>query len=947
MQTEQAFRFGEFQLLKQRRLLLENDRAVRLGSRALDLLTALLEHAGDIVSKEALMAYAWPTAVVEETSLRFHLSSLRKALGDGQQGRRFIANVSGRGYCFVAPVQRLQQASDTDAPTKNSAHNLPVRLTRIIGRSDLIQRMAHLLSERRFVTIAGPGGMGKSTLAMAVCEDVLPHYPDGVWFVDLSPLSDGALAVGALATALGISVDESDPMRRVGEFLKEKRLLIFLDNCEHLIDAAAALAENLLASGRQVHVLTTSREPLSACGEWLQRLPPLEVPARSNPSDPSVSSVPVTAAQALASSAVQLFVERATASQDSFELTDQDAPGVVDICRQLDGMPLAIELAAAHINAFGVSGLLAQMERRLPLGGQVRRAGPRRHQTLRALLDWSFDLLSTPDQRLLGRLAVFTGPFTMDAAMAVCADPQRRGPEILLGMESLASKSLVLVLPRAGEMHYRLLDTTRSYAMERLEAMGEQGTLRERQAHYLCEVMAQAERDWTVLGRAEWIATYSPFVDDVRAVLDWTFTTPEGALAAVRLTSLFFTMANALSFQSELQQRLEWAMERYSALGVQEPALEFRLCALTSLSLTLASGPNARADALLTRARALADQMAAPQQQVEAIHQLFSAAVYAGNSALARIHADALSERATRCTDVAVALAADRAQAHVSLLMGELAAARRLMERVMRYPMLQMPAGPPYPMSQSVSMRMLLARVLWLEGLAEQALDVAQQAQQLSASENTFSQGLVMSWAICPVALWTGDLQQARAAIERLKQDALRYDFALQGSYADEYERVLGHRSGAPVETSVAGDRAQGRGRVSVSGPLADFMATLGEAFLSDVAVARMESGQAPWCAPEVLRSLGERARAAGRDDEAVSFFERSLGMARQQGALAWELRAASSMARLFRDQGRPAQGKDLLRTVFERFTEGFETADLMAAARLLGELDPAARPHS
>lgn len=938
MQTEQAFKFGEFRLLRSRRLLLENNRTVRLGNRALDLLTALLERAGDIVSKEALMAHAWPSTVVEETSLRFHLSSLRKALGDGQQGRRFITNVSGRGYCFVAPVERLHLSSDTDAADPPSTHNLPLRLTRIIGRADLIQRMARLLSQRRLVTIAGPGGMGKSTLAMAVCEDVLPHYPDGVWFVDLAPLSDGSLVVGALATALDIPVDESDPMRSVGEYLKEKHLLILLDNCEHLIDAAAVLAERLLTSGRKVHVLTTSREPLSACGEWLQRLPPLDVPASSD------SSAPVTAARALASSAVQLFVERAAASQDSFELTDREAPGVVEICRKLDGMPLAIELAAAHIGAFGVSGLVAQMDDRLPLGGPARRAGPRRHQTLRALLDWSFDLLSTPDQWLLGRLAVFAGPFTMEAAMAVCAGPQTQGPDIPLGIESLASKSQVMVLPKAGEMHYRLLATTRAYAMERLEAMGEQDELRRRQAHYLCGVMAQAERDWTVMGRADWMATYSPFVDDVRAVLEWEFATPEGALAAVRLTSLFFTLAHALSFQSELQQRLERAMERYSALGAQEPALEFRLCALTSLSLTLSSGPNARADSLLARAREIADQMAAPQQQVEAIHQLFSAAVYAGDSALARTYAEALSALATRCADAAVALAADRAKAHVCLLLGDLRGAKRLIERVMRYPALQMPAGPPYPMCQMVSMRMLLARVLWLEGLAEQALDVAQQAQALSASENTFSQGLVMSWAICPVALWTGQLEQARAAIERIKQDALRYDFALQGSYADEYERVLNHRTGASARTPDVETGVVARKRVGGSGPLADFMATLGESFLSDEAVTRMESGRAPWCAPEILRSLGERARAARRDDEAASFFEHSLAIARQQGALAWELRTATSMARLLRDQGRSAQGHDVLRAVFERFTEGFATADLLEAAALLRELDPASR---
>ncbi len=318
--SDQALTFGPFRLHRARKQLLEGDKPVRLGSRALDLLIALVERAGEVVSREELEACVWPSTIVEETSLRVHISALRKALGDGHGGARFIANVPGRGYCFVAAVARPHETPmpDAIASAHRPPHNLPARLSPMIGRSAAVDALTRLLHEHRFVTVTGPGGMGKTTVALAVADDLLAEYEHGVRFVDLSPIVDPLLLPSTVATALGISVSSHDPLSALSAFLNDRNMLIVLDGCEHVIEAAASLAEKLLRVAPGISVLTTSREPLNAEGEWAYRLSSLETPPASEH---------LTAAQALTFAAIELFVQRATGIADGFELSRRRRAG--------------------------------------------------------------------------------------------------------------------------------------------------------------------------------------------------------------------------------------------------------------------------------------------------------------------------------------------------------------------------------------------------------------------------------------------------------------------------------------------------------------------------------------------------------------------------------------------------------------------------------------------
>jgi DNA-binding winged helix-turn-helix (wHTH) protein len=315
--AERTISFGPFCLLPAQQLLLEGEAPVRLGSRAFDILTALVESPGELVSKNDLIARIWPNTFVDENTLRVHVAGLRRALGDGQPGRRYLANVPGRGYRFVAPVS----LSDPERPrVQRSAvaaqtHNLPVLQSRAVGRAEVIGTLLDQLPKRRFITIVGGGGIGKTTVALAVAEAFLPLYEDGVRFVDLAPVNDPQFVPKALGTALGLTVHTEDAVSRLSDFVRNKRMLVVLDSCEHVVEAAAVLAEQLLAGAPGVHILATSREPLRAEGERIHRLPPLDSPG---------ASTGITAAEALAFPAVRLFVERAAAILDGFELSDGD-----------------------------------------------------------------------------------------------------------------------------------------------------------------------------------------------------------------------------------------------------------------------------------------------------------------------------------------------------------------------------------------------------------------------------------------------------------------------------------------------------------------------------------------------------------------------------------------------------------------------------------------------
>jgi predicted ATPase/DNA-binding winged helix-turn-helix (wHTH) protein len=534
-----AISFGPFRLIAAQRLLLEGDKPVRLGSRAFDILAALVERAGEVVGKDELIARAWPQTFIEESNLKLQVSTLRRALGDGRGGNRYVVTIPGRGYNFVSPV-RIEEPSWLPLPPAIAAagmHNLPLAVTRMIGRDVAVAAVVSRLSRERLVTIVGPGGVGKTTVASAVAERMSTAWDHGVWLVDLGPLGDPRLVPSTVATVLGLELRAEDPIAELIAGLREKRMLLLLDSCEHVIDAAAGLAAAVLAGAPGVKILATSREPLGVAGERGYRLGPLGIPQPSSR---------LTAAEAAAFPAVQLFVECVTAIVEDFALTDANAALVVEICRRLDGLPLAIEFAAPRVEVLGVEGVAARLKGSLPLLGAGRRTAVPRQRTMRAVVDWSYGLLTEDERRFFVALSVFSGGFTVEAAAAVVMNAPTQRLDAINRLADLVAKSLVAVDVSGTEPRFRLLDTTRAYVIEKLDESGEREQLAHRHATYYRDLFARAEGDATARPAGEWVAHYAREADNLRAALDWAFSPGGDSSIAVALTAAAFAARQLL-----------------------------------------------------------------------------------------------------------------------------------------------------------------------------------------------------------------------------------------------------------------------------------------------------------------------------------------------------------------------------------------------------------------
>jgi len=565
-------RFDRFELYPAERLLLADGVPVPLGARAFDLLVQLSDSPGTLILKDDLLASVWQGLVVEENNLQVQVSTLRKILGPGA-----LATIPGRGYRFNLPVvvedaSALRQDAaqpglatrGDDAETIASARtNLPSRLPSLYGRDEDVDAIVALVREHAVVTITGSGGIGKTRVAQAVAARLVTEaatdYPDGVWWIELAALTDGALVPSAMAQAMGMRIEgERATALALRSQLAGRRALLVLDNCEHLTDDVATVIETVTAAAPVLSVLVTSQETIKAADEHVYRLGGLNIPPAGD------------AQGASRSGAVQLFAARAQAVDPRFQLTENKVQAVIEICQRLDGIPLAIELAAARVPLLGVEGLRTRLHERFNLLTGGARVVLRRHQTLRATLEWSHGLLTTDEQTVLRRLGVFVGGFTLEAAQHVASDDRIDSWTTLDHLGALVDKSLVLAegnaIPR-----YRMLETTRAYALERLADAGEMQTTLRRHAEAILSLLQAFEHydaRWRVTGDIEPAAKVE--LDNVRAALEWTHNATEGALA-VALAGVSYSVWWSSSHMAEGLERC-LALRSYVDAGVPTDA---------------------------------------------------------------------------------------------------------------------------------------------------------------------------------------------------------------------------------------------------------------------------------------------------------------------------------------------------------------------------------------
>jgi predicted ATPase/DNA-binding winged helix-turn-helix (wHTH) protein len=525
------------------RRLFVNGELAELGSRTFELLMALIESRGDIISKSRIMSRVWPHMPMDEGNLRVQMHAIRRILGND---RHVIRTIPGRGYLFAADVTiTAGEAEGSVVPARPRAQaggvfveapagsdtNLPLSLGALIGRAAELAELREHLELRRLVTLVGTGGIGKTRLAVELGRRMSAEYPDGVWLVDLAPVTDPAKVTGTTAAALGVVLgDAAAPVETIAAAIGQQRKLLIMDNCEHLIDAAAGLVAALLMRAPGLSVLATSQESLGVPGEQIYRLNPLDLPTLD-------ASDPENIGKIAGSGAIALFVERAREADPRFELDRRNVWGVAEICRHLDGIPLALEMAAARLPLLGIDGLRAGLGDRLRMLRRNPRAGEQRHMTLGAMIEWSHGLLDAAEGRVFRRLAVFVGSFSLDAAIAVVGESADRW-EIVEILGRLIDKSLVTI--EDGEPpRYRLLETLRVYGMEQLRASGESEAIADRHGHYFAELFDHAYEQWETTADAEWVEAYRRELDNVRAALDWALADPARVKVAAAMAGPF------------------------------------------------------------------------------------------------------------------------------------------------------------------------------------------------------------------------------------------------------------------------------------------------------------------------------------------------------------------------------------------------------------------------
>ncbi|WGS19979.1 winged helix-turn-helix domain-containing protein [Bradyrhizobium sp. ISRA463] len=931
----EVFEFGPFRLIAAERLLVKKGEPVAVGGRALDILIALIRRAGDVVSHRELVKRAWPDVVVEGSSLRVHVAGLRKALGDGRGGARYITNIPGRGYCFVAPVQSaaLSQPSAGASIERVKLQALPPRLQRMIGRDETVGILRSELTLRRFVSIVGPGGVGKTTVAVAVAHAMTTDFHNAVYLIDLSALRNGALIVSTVASAIGCLDRTQDSLPRLLAFLADKKALLVLDSCEHVVEPVATFAESVFRSTPLVHILATTREALRVEGENIYPLPPLD-----SPSDETT----LTAAKALASPAAQLFMDRAAAGGYRQELSDEEAPVIASICRQLDGMPLAIELTASRTSAYGIKGLAQLIGERLMLLWPGRRGVPR-HQTLLAMLDWSYDLLSEQEQTVLCTLSVFVGAFSIEMAQAIAFELDRGEFHIEHFITGLVEKSLISISRTEGAWSYRLLDMTRAYAAIKLKRRGTENAVARRHALYFAERLGSIRAN---ISMNRDLTAYSRQIGNIRAALEWSFSTSGDRTVGVALAAGAVPLFLSMSMLIECRR---WSLQTIEALNDEDRGTKLELALQLSLAIssTYVHGNSKEVETALQRGLCLAESLGDVDSQLELLAglNLYRArlADFRGSLAAAERYAS-LARKFGGPRETVMAEWMLGASYH---LVGEQSAAQQSYESGFARAA-DSGVSEVHSFGYNHYVRALIgySRTLWDRGLSDRAAQFGHKAIEFAARQGHPVTLCISLLYATQVFLWRGDRQVAEELIERLIAYAATYSLTpyhagglgLRGELM--FTRGETQRGIDDLRSALSTLRTERQYILSsaFSRALAEALARTGQvteaATIIDATVADAMRGIGTFELPDILRARAAVLLAASPANSlaAEASLKDSLDCARQQSALGWELRSILALSRLWANQGRVDQARAILSEVYGRFTEGFGTADLIMA---------------
>lgn len=954
--------FGRYQAIPRARRLFSGSEPIEIGSRAFDLLMLLIEARGAIVGSDTIIRRVWPDTFIEDSNVRVQISKLRAALGSD---RDIVKTVSGRGYLIttgveiaridhgalsVSPSTRYRwAAAQTTYPTaeaspgsemasKRPDTNLPVPLGGLIGRENALIDLLEHIGRGRLTTVFGTGGMGKTRLAIELGWQAIRRFPDGVWLVDLASVIDPALVVTATATALGVAVSGAEEaVEAILAAIRTQRRLLIFDNCEHLVTAAAVLIETLLQRAPDLTVVATSQERLRIAAEVTYSLNPLALP-------------PVGETEIARFGAIMFFVERAVAADRRFRLTADNAATVAEICRRLDGIPLALALGAARLPLLGLEGVRTGLNERLRMLNLSSSQIDSRHGTLRGMLEWSHDLLDPADRQVFRRLGIFVGSFSLDAAIEVAGDAGAERWDIIDALGRLIDKSLVTT-EGSDPPRYRLLETLRLFARERLVANDDFRAVASAHADYHRRMFERAGPEVKKRPQAWCLAEFGYAMDDARSALDWAFSNDGDPELGIAMTLASRAVWYGLSLFNEQIRQLERALACFVPGATFDRRSEMRLNVDLGTAFITSRPQEVESATYFERAEAIAAELGEVEFQLSSLSNLFGFHLNRGGFDDALVTARRFCTLAAETGHPVEAIIGNRMIGTTLHYQGDQVGARAHLEEVLKGCAAVEASQAPTPyelgtVNERIGAEALLVRVLWLNGFPERA-------QRAAASVIAFAEVYgsplalcyVLSEAACNLQLLTGDLASLEMTLSRLENLGQRHGLqqwviegaALRGQLLIRQGRQA---DGVAILRSTYDELRMstvGRRTITWVGVMPGGLDRAEEVAAGLLSIEEALGGPSPdevsWRQPELSRIEGEIALLLSADPtKAEACFRRAIEQADRLDALSWQLRAATSLSRLLH---RP----EPLAGVYARFTEGFETADLRAAKALLERL--------
>jgi predicted ATPase/DNA-binding winged helix-turn-helix (wHTH) protein len=928
---------GDWEVDLARRELRRRGEPVLIGSHAFDVLGTLVQSAGDVVTKDELMARVWAGISVEENTLHVHVSTLRRAL---DTDRDILKTVPGRGYrllgSWTAANSIAPKAPSTLGPTSGEQirGNLPLAAMDLIGRQNAVQQLKDLLSAYRVVTLTGSGGIGKSKLALEAARNLQSDVAGEGWLVELASLSEPNLVPFAVARTLGLKVGAKNSSEAVALAIGARKLLLVLDNCEHVIDSSAELAETIVRKCPQTTVLATSRELLRIGGEYVYRVPPLDVPPEHCDDHYDI----------LSHSAAQLFIARTTALNATFLPRRDELSAVAAICRQLDGIPLAIEFAAARAAALGVAQVAEHLDDRFGLLTGGRRTALPRHQTLRATLDWSYDLLAKDEQQGLRCLSILVGRFTLEAAEKVLILEQMTALKASNIIDGLVAKSLVVAETAGGEANFRLLETTCAYGLARLKESGEYDGVARRHARYFQDLFGRANLDWqgNVIGPA--LPMRDSPIDNLRTALNWAFSPTGDTKLGISLTIASAPHLMHLSMDNECRLRVGSALAVLEADPDHDPSHEMKLLNALGMASAFTTAGVAENRDLFARALAIANRLNDKAHGLRAYWGLCQSYFNDGDHIDGHKATEQFHVLAAASNDPRAMALADLILGGSTMVLGEHAAARKLLEHLMNR------------LNVSTSTRVLalgcLGCILYFQGHHDQSKRCLQEAVNYAASNHAVVPlcTALGNW-VCFIYLVRGDLDEAERMLELLIELASEHDLNYWLAWGNGFKGALLVKRGelesglnllrttfeeSPASinhTRFIGLRWQYLEALASTGKANEVLPIINREVETAIRKGHLH------ILPEYYRIKGEliaQQSDPGAFEDAQGFFSEGLRLARQQGSILLELKLALPVARLSRGKREEDFAFNQLARVYEQFAEGFETTDLKEARSLL-----------